>query len=361
MGVRVLIAGGGTGGHLFPALAVAGELKQRGAEILFVGTRAGVEARIVPQNGYPIEYINVAGFRRGQIFSNLAFPGKVAASLLESRRIIQRFKPQVALGTGGYVCGPVLLMAKLGGTPFVLQEQNSYPGVTTRILSRWARLVFLNFEEARKYFPKGIQAQHVGNPVRPGFSSLDRPAAIKAWSLNPELPTLFVFGGSQGAQSLNRAVTQVLGDLSQICNLIWSRGLRDDSSTSAWTGPGVLVVRPFIDDMSSACAASDLAVCRSGAMTLSELQAAALPAILVPFPHAAADHQKHNALSYAAKGGATVIEDREFNGLRLLEEVRRLFSDRVTLDIMRQALTAIPKQDAVGIIAEEVLRVARNG
>jgi UDP-N-acetylglucosamine--N-acetylmuramyl-(pentapeptide) pyrophosphoryl-undecaprenol N-acetylglucosamine transferase len=360
MGVRVLIAGGGTGGHLFPALAVAGELKKRGAEILFVGTRAGVEARIVPQQGYPIEFINVAGFRRGRIFSNLAFPGKVAASLLESRRIIQRFKPQAALGTGGYVCGPVLLMAKLGGIPFMLQEQNSYPGVTTRILSRWARQVFLNFEEARKYFPKRARVRYVGNPVRPGFTLLDRPAAIKTWALNPNLPTLFVFGGSQGAQSLNRAVTQVLGDLSQVCNLIWSRGQRDQSSTETWSGPGALVVRPFIDDMPSAYAAGDLAVCRSGAMTLSELQAAALPAILVPFPHAAADHQKHNALSFATRGGATVIEDREFNGQRLLEEVGRLFADREKLEIMRHALTAIPKQDAAGVIAEEVIGAARN-
>jgi UDP-N-acetylglucosamine--N-acetylmuramyl-(pentapeptide) pyrophosphoryl-undecaprenol N-acetylglucosamine transferase len=360
MGVRVLIAGGGTGGHLFPALAVASELKKRGADILFVGTRAGVEARIVPQHGYPMEFINVAGFRRGRIFSNLAFPGKVAASLLQSRRIIKAFRPQVALGTGGYVCGPVLLMAKLGGVPFMLQEQNSYPGVTTRILSRWARRVFLNFEEAGKYFPKGTRTQQVGNPVRPGFSSLDRTAAIQAWGLDPDLPTLFVFGGSQGAQSLNRAVSQVLGDLSRICNLIWSRGQQDQSSIEAWTGSGVLVVRPFIDDMPSAYAASDLAVCRSGAMTLSELQASALPAILVPFPHAAADHQKYNALSFTARGGALMIEDREFEGKRLLQEVGRLFADRGKLEMMRKALAVIPKQDAAGIIAEEVLKVASN-
>jgi UDP-N-acetylglucosamine--N-acetylmuramyl-(pentapeptide) pyrophosphoryl-undecaprenol N-acetylglucosamine transferase len=360
MGARVLIAGGGTGGHLFPALAVAGELRKRGADILFVGTRTGVEARIVPQQGYRIEFINVAGFRRGRLFSNLTFPGKVAASLLESRRILQSFKPQVALGTGGYVCGPVLLMAKFGGVPFMLQEQNSYPGITTRILSRWARQVFLNFKEAGKYFPRGIRTLHVGNPVRPGFSSLDRLAAIKTWSLNPNLPTLFVFGGSQGAQSLNRAVTQVLADLSRMCNLMWSRGQRDQSSTESWTGPGVLVVRPFIDDMPSAYAASDLAVCRSGAMTLSELQAAALPAILVPFPHAAADHQKYNALSFATQSGATVIEDKEFNGQRLLAEVKRFFADPGKLEIMRQALGAIPTQNTAGIIAEEILSLTQG-
>jgi UDP-N-acetylglucosamine--N-acetylmuramyl-(pentapeptide) pyrophosphoryl-undecaprenol N-acetylglucosamine transferase len=356
--MRVLIAGGGTGGHLFPALAVASELKQRGAEVLFVGTKAGVEARIVPQQGFPIVFISVAGFKRGQVFSNLTFPGKVLKSLLESRTIIRRFRPQAALGTGGYVCGPVMLMARLAGVPFLLQEQNSYPGVTTRILARFARQVFLNFEEATRYFPQGTRWQHVGNPVRPGFSLMDKQAAMKQWLLNPDLPTLFVFGGSQGAQSLNRAVTQVLGELGSHCNLIWSRGQKDPSPVQGWTGPGVLVVKPFIDDMPTAYAASDLAICRSGAMTLSELQVAALPAILVPFPHAAADHQKHNALSFAAKGGATVIEDREFNGSRLLDEVKRLFDNREKLSAMRFALAKLPKQDAAGIIAEEVISIA---
>lgn len=358
MGVRVLIAGGGTGGHLFPALAVAEELKKQGAEILFVGTRTGVEARIVPQHGYPVEFISVAGFKRGRIFSNLSFPGKVAASLLESRRILRDFKPQAALGTGGYVCGPVLLMAKMARVPLLLQEQNSYPGVTTRVLARWARQVFLNFEEAARYFPKGTRWRHVGNPVRTGLTLLDKEAAVDQWSLNPDLPTLFVFGGSQGALSLNRAVTQALCELGSLCNLIWSRGPKDTSPVEGWTGPGVLAVRPFIDDMASAYAASDLAVCRSGAMTLSELQAAALPAVLVPFPFAAADHQKHNALSFAAKGGATVIEDREFNGGRLLGEVRRLLADQNSLAAMRQALTSQPRQDAAAIIAEEILKEA---
>jgi UDP-N-acetylglucosamine--N-acetylmuramyl-(pentapeptide) pyrophosphoryl-undecaprenol N-acetylglucosamine transferase len=189
---------------------------------------------------------------------------------------------------------------------------------------------------------------------------VDRPAAIITWALNPNLPTLFIFGGSQGAQSLNRAVTQVLADLGWICNLIWSRGQRDQFSTEGWKGPGVLVVRPFIDDMPSAYAASDLAVCRSGAMTLSELQAATLPAILVPFPHAAADHQKYNALSFAARGGATVIEDKYFNGQRLLKEVKRLFADRQILGAMRQALRAILKQEAAGVIAEELLGLTKN-
>jgi len=353
-----MIAGGGTGGHLFPALAVAQELRRRGAEVIFVGTRGGVEARIVPQHDFPLEFISVAGFKRGRVLANLALPVKVLRSLWESRRLVRRFRPDAALGTGGYVSGPALLMAHRAGVPVILQEQNSYPGVTTRMLARFARKVFLNFEEAARFFPSRTPWQTVGNPVRTGFAAVDRTQAVRRWELNPALPTLLVFGGSQGAASLNRAVGEVLGELGAVCNLIWSRGPKATAEVSGWTGPGALAVRPFIDDMPSAYAAADLGVCRSGAMTLSELQAAGLPALLVPFPFAAADHQRYNALAYARSGGAVVVEDKEFNGRRLLDEVRRLLGDPQALREMREALARLPRLEADRIIADEVLRLA---
>ena len=358
MTARVLIAGGGTGGHLFPALAVAEALRERGAEILFVGTKAGMEAKIAPQRGFALEFIPVTGFRRKRILANLSFPFQVITSFIQSLRIIRRFQPQAALGTGGYVCGPVLLAAFICGVPMILQEQNSYPGVTTRLLARFARRVFLNFAEAARHLPPRSHWQHVGNPVRSGFALLEKKEAMQRWNLNPELPTLLVFGGSQGAMSLNRATAQALPDLGQFCNLIWGRGARDTSEVAGWTGPGRLVVKSFIDDMPAAYAASDLAICRSGAMTLSELQAAALPAILVPFPYAAANHQKHNALAYAKSGGALVIEDREWDGQRLLTVVKDLLGNRERLGQMREALAKQPEQDAARVIAEEALRFA---
>ncbi len=358
---RILIAGGGTGGHLFPGLAVAQALKKRGAEILFVGTRIGVEAKIVPKYNYPLDYINVAGFKRGRLLSNLGFPVKVVQALLQSLGIIRRFRPQAALGTGGYVSGPILFIAALCGVPIILQEQNSYPGVTTRLLSRFARKVFLNFGEASRFLPKNAHWQQAGNPVRPGFAVGERSAVVAQWGLNPDLPTLLIFGGSQGAMSLNRATSQVLSELGKSCNLIWGRGERDTSDLSSWTGPGVLAARPFIDDMPSAYAAADLAVCRSGAMTLAELQAAALPAILAPFPHAAGNHQLHNALSYVKSGGAIVIEDKDLSGDKLLATIRILLADRQRLTQMRQALADLPKQDTAELIAAELLSTVSMG
>lgn len=356
MAGRVLLAGGGTGGHLFPALAVAKILKSKGAEVRFVGTRAGVEARVIPGKGYLMDYLWLSGFQRRRILSNLLLPLKVMTSLLQSFLILAKFRPHVALGTGGYVCGPILLAAALCRIPLLLQEQNSYPGITTRWLARFAREVFLNFEEAAGYLPARAKWRHVGNPVRADFSHIDRQAALEKWGLNRSLPTLLVFGGSQGALHINHTVRTVSPRLGGICNLIWSRGHLDKSEPAGWTGPGVLVVESFIDDMPSAYAAADLAVCRSGALTLSELQAAALPAILIPYPYAAGDHQRHNAETFSRGGVAKMIEDRELDGERLLSEVKALFEKADELDKMRRALADRPQANAAEIIVQELLR-----
>lgn len=364
----MLIAGGGTGGHLFPALAAADALRRRGAEILFIGTRAGIEARVVPQRGFPIEFIPVAGFKRRRIAANLLFPVKAVASFLASIGILRAWRPQAALGTGGYVCGPVLMAAVMKKIPIFLQEQNSYPGVTTRLLARFARTIYLNFAEASDHLPGGAKTRHVGNPVRTDLyvaaGADDRharkAAAVRKWGLNSEMPTLLIFGGSQGARSLNRAAAEKLSKWGEICNLIWGYGKYDVPDLSAWQGPGRLAAHAFIDDMPSAYAAADLAVCRSGAMTLSELQAAALPAILIPFPHAAGDHQRRNAIAYAHSGGALVLQDRELSGDRLWTEVRRLLSDTEKLESMRRAQAKPLREDAAAVIAEEILAFIRE-
>jgi UDP-N-acetylglucosamine--N-acetylmuramyl-(pentapeptide) pyrophosphoryl-undecaprenol N-acetylglucosamine transferase len=358
MTVRVLLAGGGTGGHLYPALAIAEALKIKGADIRFVGTRQGLEARVVPDRGFLLNTVWLSGFHRRRILVNLLFPLKMIVSLWQSFRILRRFQPQAALGTGGYVCGPVLLIAALHRIPVFLQEQNSYPGVTTRLLARFSKEVFLNFREAASYLPAGTKWRHVGNPVRPEFKRLERAAAVEKWGLNPQMPTLLVFGGSQGAMSINRAVALALPKLGDVCNLIWSRGFLDQSEPVGWRGPGVLVVKPYIDDMPSAYAAADLAVCRSGAMTLSELQAAALPAILVPYPYAAGDHQKHNAETFARTGGARIIDNWDLSGEKLFAVVNELLDNPDELTRMKRALEKIPRHNAAEIIADEIMRVA---
>lgn len=357
---RILLAGGGTGGHLFPALAVAEVLRDKGSDVLFVGTRSGLEARVLPEKGFRLECLWLSGFNRRRILSNLLLPAKIPVSFIQSFRILSSFRPQVALGTGGYVCGPILVAASICRVPVVLQEQNSFPGITTRWLARLSGEVYLNFEEAASYLPPRTRWRQLGNPVRSGFTRLDRQLASERWGLNPSLPTLLVFGGSQGAMSVNRAVAEILPRLSPICNLIWSRGRLDTSQPSGWSGPGVLVVKPFIDDMSSAYAAADLAICRSGALTLSELQSARLPAILVPYPYAAGDHQKHNALAFAKRGGAVVIENRELNAQKLFEEITSLLGTCERLDSMRKSLAAQPAEDAAATIADDLLRIAHE-
>lgn len=358
MATRVLIAGGGTGGHLYPGLAVAEVLRQRGAEVLFVGTQNGVESKIVPQHQFDIEYLWLSGFHRRKVLSNLMFPFKLITSLFQSWDIISRFNPKAALGTGGYVCGPILRIAKLRGVPIFLQEQNSFPGVTTRLLARSATRVFLNFQEATKHLPQSINWMHVGNPVRSEFKQIDKTSAVQKWQLNPDLPTLLVFGGSQGAMSINKAVNAKLSDLCKICNLIWSRGFLDTSEPEGWEGPGKLVIKPYIDDMPFAYAASDLAVCRSGAMTLSELQASRLPALLIPYPHAAGDHQRHNAEVFTATGAAEILLHDELNADVIFSRISTLLSDQNKLAEMRKALAEMPVHNAAELIADELIRTA---
>ncbi|MCX6640479.1 MAG: undecaprenyldiphospho-muramoylpentapeptide beta-N-acetylglucosaminyltransferase [bacterium] len=357
---RILLAGGGTGGHLFPALSVAEALDRKGAALVFVGTHHGIEARIIPDKGFPIEFLWLSGFQRRKLLSNLLLPLKVIAALAQSFAILRRYRPRAALGTGGYVCGPILLAATLCRIPFFLQEQNSYPGVTTRLLSRFAKGIFLNFPEAANHLTQPGKCRHVGNPVRIAFKELDRQTAVVKWGLNANLPTVLAFGGSQGAMRINTAVREALPELSSICNLIWSSGDKDNRDITGWSGPGVLVKKPFIEEMSSAYAAADLAICRSGAMTLSELAAAGVPAILIPYPFAAGDHQRHNAAAFVQAGGALMIEDNELTGARLCREIESLLKDRGRLETMRAAQRAIPRQDAADIIATALLEAAKG-
>lgn len=360
MRVRILLAGGGTGGHLFPALAVAQVLREKGAEILFVGTKTGIEAKLLPRKKYPLKTIWLSGFNRRKIAANLLLPLKIVFSFSQSMITLSRFKPHAALGTGGYVCGPIMLAAVIKGIPIFLQEQNSFPGVTTRMLARFAREIFLNFKEAIAYLPKNCHWSHVGNPVRVDIAEVSPQEAQEKWQLNPDLPTVLVFGGSQGAMKINRSVHEILSELSRTCNLIWSRGTGDKTEITDWTGPGKLIVESFIDDMPIAYAAADLAVCRSGAMTLSELQASKTPAILVPYPFAAGDHQRHNATAYMRRGGAVMIEDSQLNGGKLLSVIKELLTNRERLAQMRQSLAEQKQLDASEIIADKLLSAGKS-
>ncbi len=327
-----VFAGGGTGGHLYPAVALAQELLRRipEAEIHFIGTRQGIEARVVPGLGFPLHLIDVRGLSRSFSPSNLLVPLRLLKSLVQSVRLLQRLQPKAVIGTGGYVSGPVLASAVLLRLPTVIQEQNSLPGVTTRLLARVVDRVHISFEESSRYLRSG-SLRLSGNPVRRPLNDKSPQEARRVFDLAPDRPTLLLFGGSQGARALNDALLGALPKLMAESELqvLWSAGAIDYERihrSAAAFGERVRVL-PFIDDMVSAYRAADLAVTRSGALTLAELALWGLPSILVPYPYAAAGHQEHNARAFADRGAAVMILQRDLTSERLAEMIFELLRD----------------------------------
>ncbi len=358
---RILLAGGGTGGHLFPALAIADEIKalRPDAQFLFVGTAQKIEARVVPQKGYPFATIWISGFHRNLRPGNLLFPLKLVVSLIQSFVLVRRFRPDVAIGTGGYVCGPVLSVAARLGVPVVVHESNSFPGVTTRLLERRARIVFTAFEATRKWLRRPETMEVVGTPTRAALDAADRETAARTFGLDPAAPTVLVFGGSLGAASINRTVETQLGPWAQEhgVQLIWQTGTSDspraeERSATRWTGP-------FIEAMDQAYAAADIVVCRAGATTLAEITRLGKPAILVPYPHAAADHQTVNARTLAEAGAAVLVPDAQVES-RLTTEVQKLLADAGARMKMHEASRRLGRPDADRVVAERILGLIKR-
>ena len=357
--IRIIFAGGGTGGHVFPAIYLAGYLKKYwGADCQFIGTKKGLENKKVPQSGFLMHHIWISGFRRGIYAGNLLFPLKLLISSAQCRKILKATKPDLVIGTGGYVAGPVLRQAAKMNIPTAIQEQNSYPGVTTRLLAPLVDCVFLAYADAAKYLKKVKKMVVCGNPVKENIKVSDAQEARKNFGLKNRQPVLLVFGGSQGARNLNQAVAEILENngLSDV-QLIWQTGRMEfehykekykDYQTIN------LSMLPFIDRMDFAYTVSDLAITRAGAMTISELAAAALPAILVPFPQSAADHQSKNARTVEKAGGALLIEDKPGMTLKLLSAVRDLLSGPEKLKQMADSINRLHNGDSMAIISEEL-------
>lgn len=358
--VSVLFAGGGTGGHLFPAIAIADEMKklQPDLRIVFAGTKDKIEARVVPQKGYEFAPIWISGLHRRLTVSNLLFPVKVIVSLWQSLRLIMRIKPQVVIGTGGYVCGPVLFVASMLRVPTMIHESNSYPGATTRMLASLVTELLITFNATRGYLKKkGRRAVLIGNPTRDELVYGDRESGLKAFGLESGKKTVFVFGGSLGAKSLNRVIAKNLELLrANGIQVLWQIGVQAPAAYEALACNGVVVKR-FVDNMPQAYAAADLVVCRSGATSLAELTRLGKPAILVPYPHAAADHQTLNACVLRDAGGALLVTDKDFaeNGIAA---ICRLLNDSDTLKIMSRKCLALGRPAAGIEIATRALGLA---
>ncbi len=355
---HIVFAGGGTGGHLFPAIAIADEVKniRPDSSITFVGTKNKIEARVVPEHGYDFRTIWISGFRRKLTLENLLFPLKLLVALVQSFILIRRIKPDAVVGTGGYVCGPIVYMASLLGIPAVIQEQNSFPGVTTRMLASRVTEVHLAFESSARFLGRKDNIKVSGNPVRSAFGSVTRESAAKFFGLDPAKKLLLVFGGSLGAHSINQAV---LGNYREMTGkgiqILWQTGEGDYQRVAAKGVEGKdIKILKFIDRMAFAYAACDLVVCRAGATTLAELTLAGVPSVLVPYPFAAADHQTENAKVMVESGASILLRDDEVGG-KLAGIVTALMGNEQQLSMMAAKARSLGKPGAASSVARAVL------
>jgi UDP-N-acetylglucosamine--N-acetylmuramyl-(pentapeptide) pyrophosphoryl-undecaprenol N-acetylglucosamine transferase len=362
--MKVLFAGGGTGGHLYPAVAMAAELRKLDAStgISFAGTVSGIESTEVPRLGYKLHLIPVRGLKRGAFLANMIANVSVladfASALGRALALIGREKPDVVVGTGGFVSAPVLLAAQLAGKKTLIQEQNAFPGVTTKLLSTLACEVHLSFEEARRFIVKKKNVYVSGNPAR-SFEHQNRASARACFSLSAERPTLLVFGGSRGARSINNAVLQRLGDITASGNLIWQTGALDFERIKREVAPSpYLWVGPYIEDMGSAYSAADLVLCRSGASSIAELTNLGMPSVLVPYPYATGDHQRYNARALLKNGATLTIDDGALGEDGSIKNILELLQDPEKLKSMGAASRALAYPDAARQLALRIIGLA---
>jgi UDP-N-acetylglucosamine--N-acetylmuramyl-(pentapeptide) pyrophosphoryl-undecaprenol N-acetylglucosamine transferase len=358
--LKILVAAGGTGGHVFPAIAIADEIKKLSphAEFLFAGTKRKIESRVVPQRGYALAFIWISGFHRSVRFDNLLFPIKVVVSLIQSFFLMKRFQPDIVIGTGGYVCGPVLYVASMLDIPTVVHESNSYPGLTTRMLSARATRIFTAFDTTARWLKRKDNIELVGTPTRDVLGTISREEGMKFFNLDPSKKTVLVFGGSLGAASVNQAVKLLLDDfIDSDIQLIWQTGKTDELLAGKIPALGNCRVYTFIDKMEYAYSAADIVVCRAGATTLAELTRLGKASILIPYPHAAADHQTVNARTLVDAGAAVMIPDRDVK-MKLKEVIHSMINDGRKLEQMNEASRAIGKPNAGREIAQRILELA---
>lgn len=372
--MRILMTGGGTAGHINPALAIADLMKETypDAEFLFVGAKGRMEAQLVPAAGYPIRTISVRGFQRRLSLKNIGRNILAAVDVLTasavSARIVKEFKPDLAIGTGGYVCGPVLREAIRAGVPTAVHESNAYPGVTVKMLAKEGATVLLCSEEARRHLPEGARAVVTGNPIRPDFLTLDKGAARTQLGLDAR-PLVLSFGGSLGAAKINDAMAEVLCRSRKEGKLQHIHGAGKAGYAAMQTrlkelgvplsGDGI-TVREYIDDMPRCMAAADLVICRCGAMTLSELPVAGKPSILIPSPYVAENHQYHNAMVLVGRGAALCIEEKDLTADRLWEAICSVTADPARLREMEEKVRGAAILDADARIKAELAKLLQR-
>ncbi|HEV3326970.1 MAG TPA: undecaprenyldiphospho-muramoylpentapeptide beta-N-acetylglucosaminyltransferase [Puia sp.] len=359
MSKRIIIAGGGTGGHIFPAIAIAGALKQQdpSIELLFIGAKGKMEMEKIPQAGYRIEGIDIAGFNRSSLIKNAGLPFKLIRSFFQVNRILRSFQPDVVVGVGGYSSFPVLRSAQAKGIPTFIHESNSFAGKSNILLGKKATRIFVASDGMEKFFP-AARILITGNPVRSSIvnSHLSRDEAIASFRLDPAKPTVLSTGGSLGAKGINEAIAAHLDGWQQAdIQLIWQTGKPFAAQAAAIvTGHNGIWTSDFIPQMETAFAAADVVISRSGAMSIAELCVAAKPVVFVPFPHAAEDHQTANAKNLVEKKAALMVKDSEAKD-KLVTTAIALVNDKALRQQLKENIGRLAVTDAADRIAKEIL------
>jgi len=360
--LKFILSGGGTGGHIYPAIAIANELKLRfpEAEFLFVGAKDKMEMQKVPQAGYKIRGLWIAGLQRRLTFDNTLFPVKLITSLLKARRIIGEFKPDVVIGTGGFASGPLLQVASIAGIPTLIQEQNSYPGITNKLLSSRANKICVAYENLERFFPKNKMIL-TGNPVRQDLIDIEskRAEALEYFKLDPDKKTLLVLGGSLGARRVNQLIAKELVDFSsQNVQVIWQCGKLYFDEYSHFGEKENVQVLAFIDRMDLVYAAADVVISRAGASSVSELCIVGKPTIFIPSPNVAEDHQTKNAQAIVDKGGAILMKESELD-TKFTSIFNKMVSDENLQKSLSENIKKLAKVNATKDIAEEIIKLIK--
>ncbi len=359
--MKYIFAGGGTGGHIYPAIAIADEIKKldKKAEILFIGAKGRIEEKIVPSNNYRLETIDITGFDRSKFGKNYKLPYKFVLALRRCRKLIKIFDPDIVIGTGGFVCGPVIYMATRMKIPVLLQEGNSFAGKTVKFLASRVNEVVINFEETRNYLKRKDNVVKISHPIRSSLKKIDKKKALEYFELPEDKKTIFIFGGSQGAKGINNEIVNIAKRLyKNNLNIIWQTGKTDYEKIKiefAYLSERIKIFE-FIDNIEYAYSASEIIICRAGITSIMEIAYLKLVSVLIPLPASAENHQELNARSLEKSGAAIVILQNEV-AKKLPDLIMELINDEKRLEIIRENVNKFSDPDAASKIAYEAIKL----
>jgi UDP-N-acetylglucosamine--N-acetylmuramyl-(pentapeptide) pyrophosphoryl-undecaprenol N-acetylglucosamine transferase len=363
---KIIFAGGGTGGHVYPALATIEALKKTGNfDILYIGGYRGIEKEILPGQSIAFKIIWISGFQRYFTLQNFLFFLKLFISLIQSAIILLKYKPDVVVGTGGYVSGPVLYMAAKLGYPTLIQEQDSYPGITTRLLARYVDVICVPYAGVDQYLKRSKgRVVITGNPVRSSLNLVDKAQAVQTWQFDPDRPVVFVFGGSQGAEAINQVIVQIADEFIKDyqIQILWQTGKKNfEAYRQSEIGQNKnILIKAYIEKMDLAYSAADIIISRAGAITLAELALAGKPCILVPYPHAAANHQEKNAVAIEQAGAAMVVREGDHFKDDMVIALKTLLDKPQFHAQMAESWQKIRQPEAAQNVVKEILQLVEG-